>query len=676
VTITSRAGRMATTAALVAALVIAAPPPTALAGSGLRVEAHATWMLEAGDSAIRVAVEFTLTNLVPNRELEDGSIEQTYFDQLRPGLPRGAANVRADADGVGLNVITLTTDSPDGEGPPQLSAAINLPGQLFYQQTQRITLRFDLPGSPPRSEGRVRVNPAYAAFDAHAWGDPGLSSVEIRVDQAYEVTTFGADVSEAVEGNYTVFRAEEIPESTGWFVHVSARNDAALDAVEAEVPDLVVSVLSWPGDAEWAVQVRDLIELGLPFLRQAIGLDYGIVEELDILQARDPSLLGFAGWYLADLDRIEIGEAVDAHVVLHELTHIWFNTRLFAERWINEGMAEVFAAHAVEELSLDGDAAHLPERPDPDDPGMVSLADWVFPTVAPSQDERVRDRELFAYAASYWVMAGIADEVGVAGMRAVVEAAHRGEAAYVTEGTAPEQAEDRRTGWQRLLDLFEERAGATVAEALYREHVVTSAQLHELDARAGARSAYAALADTDPSIPWAVRRLMDAWEFAEAEQAMGVAAETLALTAALEAAAEALDLEPPRRARSAYDRAATTRDLERAHALAVEHDDAATLLVSAQEAVDAPRGLLTQIGLFGSDLNRRLAAARSAFSAEDPEVTSAEALAVLAIMDGAHDAGRLRSFWAGGGVLILLGLGVTAAMVARRKRRMHPPRPG
>jgi hypothetical protein len=671
VTITSRAGRLATTAAFVASLVIAAAP-TALAGNDLRVEAHATWMLEAGDSAIRVAVEFTLTNLVPDRELEDGSIERRYFDQLRPGLPRGATNVRADAAGVPLNVVVLTTDPPEDDGPPQLSANINLPRQLFYQETQQITLRFDLPGSPPRSEGRVRVNPAYAAFDARAWGDPGYSSVEIRVDETFDVTTFGADTTEAVEGNYTVFRAEEISESTGWFVHVSARNDEALDAVEAEVPDLTVTVLSWPGDAEWATQVRALIEVGLPVLREATGLDYGVVESLDILQARDPSLLGFGGWYLADLDRIEIGEVVDPHVVLHELTHIWFNTRLFAERWINEGMAEVFGAHAVETLSLDGEVAHLPERPDPADPGAVSLAEWVFPTVAPSQDERVRDRELFAYAASYWVIAAIAEEVGVGGLRTVIGAADRGEAAYVVAGRIPEQAEDRTTDWRRLLDLLEERAGATVAEALYREHVVAPSRLHELDARSSARSAYAVLADADPSIPWAVRRLMDAWQFEEAEQAIEIAAETVSLVAALEAAAQTLDLDVPRRARAAYDRAATTRDLERAHALAVEHEAAAALLVSAQSEVDAPRGLLTRLGLFGSDLSRRLAAARSAFSAEDAETTTAEALAVLGIMDGAHDAGRLRAFWAGGGALILLGLGVTAAMVSRRKRRTLP----
>jgi hypothetical protein len=667
VTIGRRGRWLATVAALIVAALIAPPPPSAVAGAGLQVEAHATWMLDAGDPAVHVAVDFTVTNLIPPVEQEDGAIEHRVFGNIQPGLPREATNIRAEADGNALNVVPITSEHPDG-GPPQLSALVNLPSQLFYQETQRFTLRFDLPGAPPRSDSRVRVNPAYAAFDARAWGDPGFSSVEIRVGATYEVTTFGADVTEEVIGNYTVLRADDIADAPAWFVHVSARNDGALDTAEADVAELAVTILSWPGDTEWATRVRSLVESGLPLLREAIGLDYGAVEMLDILQARDPSLLGFAGWYLADLDRIELGETIDEHVVLHELTHIWFNTRLFADRWINEGMAEVFGAHAVDGLGF-GDASHPPEPPQPGDTGRVALSQWIFPTIAPSQDDGVRARELYGYATSYWVMAAIADEIGIDGLRAVIQAAAIGETSYVAVGFDPEPADDRRTGWQRLLDLLEERAGSTVAESLYRNYVTTTDQRALLDERAGAREAYEALADSGLPVPWAIRRLMDAWAFDEVRDAIAVATEIVTVVGDLEAAAATLGLDLPRQVRTAYTRAATSADLERAGGLADQHRQAVELLLAAQDAADAPRDLITRLGLIGSDVSRHLVAARSAFTGENPALTSQESLLVLEIMDGANDRGRLRAFWAGGAVLILLGMGTTALMVAIRRRR-------
>ncbi|MEX2322828.1 MAG: hypothetical protein WEA29_03550 [Acidimicrobiia bacterium] len=646
---------------------VAFPAPPAAAGGGLRVEASTLWVLDAGDTAVRVTIDFTLTNLQED-VVEDDAVTSFFFETLRVGMPPEAVEISASSGDTVLSVLPAVTE--DEEGQSSLSAVVNLPARLEYGETHTLTVAFELPGSPPRSEGRVRVNPAYAAFDARAWGDPGRSSVEVRVADGYEVQTFGADVTPVSLGGYTVFSARAIEDPTSWFVFVSARNDDALDVSVAAVDGLAVRVLSWPGDAEWATQVRDLAETGLPFLRDLVGLDYAPVEGVDIYQARDPSLLGFAGWYIADQDRIEMGEVVDAHVILHELTHLWFNQRLFSSRWINEGMAEVFAAHATEVLDLEADADHgSPTQPVLGDPSRVALNEWLFPELAPSEDQFTRNRELFGYNASFWVVAGIAADVGIEGLQRVIDATSERVTAYQVPDREPEAADEPRVDWRRFLDLLEEHAGATNIRDLFRDYVVTVEERPLLDERDRTRAAYEPLRSGHMAPPWAVRRLLDAWDFTEARKAIAAATDILAIAGDIVATLSGTGLDLPRSLVTSYESAATLADLDAAALIADRHLEAALVLAAAQEAFDAPRDPLVRLGLFGSDAAGYLDAARAAFAAEDPPTAIREAEVVLELFAGARDAGRLRAFWAGGVALFGLGIAITWVVVRWRRRR-------
>jgi hypothetical protein len=656
-------------AALVATTmaVVALPAPPAAAGGGLRVEASTLWVLDADDTGVRVTIDFTLTNLEGD-VVEDDSVTSFFFETLRVGMPPEAVEISATSGDTILTVLPAVTE--DEEGQSSLSAVVNLPARLEYGETQTLTVAFELPGSPPRSDGRVRVNPAYAAFDARAWGDPGRSSVEVRVADGYAVRTFGADVTPVSLGGYTVFSAREIEDPASWFVFVSARNDDALDVSVAAVDDLTVRILSWPGDAEWATEVRDLAETGLPYLRDLVGLDYTPVERVDIYQARDPSLLGFAGWYIADQDRIEMGEVVDAHVILHELTHLWFNQRLFSSRWINEGMAEVFAAHATEVLGVEADADHgSPQQPVLGDPSRVALNEWLFPELAPSEDRITRNRELFGYNASFWVVAGIAAEVGIDGLQRVIRAAKEGVTAYQVPDRDLEAADEQRVDWRRFLDLIEEHAGATNIRDLFRDHVVTAEERALLDERDRTRAAYEPLRSGLMVPPWAVRRLLDAWDFSEARKAIAAATDILTVADDIVATLSGTGLALPRSLVTSYESATSLADLDAAALIADRHLGAAIILGAAQEAFDAPRDPLVRLGLFGSDAAARLDSARTAFAAEDPPTAIREAEAVLELVAGARDAGRLRAFWAGGITLFALGIVVTWVVVRWRRRR-------
>lgn len=661
--------RLLLPAALVVATMaaVAFPAPPAVASEDLRKEASTIWVLDTDQTSVHVTIDFTLTNLKEDL-VEDDAVTSYFFETFWVGMPPEAVEISASSGDTTLSVLPVVSE--DEEGQSYLSAVVSLPSRLEYGESQAVTIAFELPGSPPRSDGRVRVNPAYAAFDAHAWGDPGRSSVEVRISDDYEVQTFGADVTPVSLGGYTVFSAREIEDPNSWFVFVSARNDDGLDVGVAAVADLAVRILSWPGDAEWATQVRDLAETGLPFLRELVGLDYTPVERVDIYQARDPSLLGFAGWYIADQDRIEMGEVVDAHVILHELTHLWFNQRLFSSRWINEGMAEVFAAHATEMLGLGLDADHgSPTQPVLDDPSRVALSEWVFPEVAPSEDQITRDRELFGYNASFWVVAGIAANVGIDGLQRVIRASSEGVTAYPSPDRDAEPADEPRVDWRRFLDLLDEHAGATDIRDLFRDHVVTAEERPLLDERELARAAYAPLRSAQMAPPWAVRRLLDAWDFAEAQKAIAAAHDILDVADDIVTTLSGTGLDLPGSLVTNYESAATLADLDAAALIAARHLEAALILGEAQAAFDAPRDPLVRLGLFGGDAAVRLDSARTAFAAEDPPTAIREAEAVLELMAGARDSGRLRAFWAGGVALFGLGILITWAVVRWRRRR-------
>ena len=74
----------------------------------------------------------------------------------------------------------------------------------------------------------------------------------------------------------------------------------------------------------------------MPVLERLTGTPWPESAETDVIEASTPYLRGYAGYYYADDDVIEVGEDLDSHTMLHELSHAWFNDtyarRALAER--------------------------------------------------------------------------------------------------------------------------------------------------------------------------------------------------------------------------------------------------------------------------------------------------------------------------------------------------------
>jgi hypothetical protein len=617
---------------------------------GLETRTASTYVVDPAAAVVRVSVEVTVTNQIPNRNA-GGVIEQAYFSEIGVPVLTEAANFVA-ARSVGGNA----TVTPRDVGNPYVrSAVVDLEPNLFYGQTQTITLTYDLPNQPPRAPAVSRANDAFVTFPAFSFGDPGLGRLEVRVPERYEVEVVGAELTEATREGHTVLTAENIETPDMFLAMIVGTDDEKLVAKQADVDDARVEVRAWPNDAEWADFAAAQVADAKPVLEDLIGLPWPSEEELAIVETAGPYAYGYAGWYSETDHTISVGDELDPRVMVHELSHVWFNSKLFADRWVAEGFAEEYASTALDQLDQPQDGA---TAPDPRAPGAVALNDWSDPFLL---DDTSEATEAYGYGAAWYVIDRVAEEVGLEELEAVLAAA---DAQTITYAGDPEpEGMAGALNWQRLLDLLEDTAGSTEAAELWDAYVVNEEQRAQLAERAEARTAYQALADEggEWTPPLEVRRVMATWEFASLDDAAAEAEAVLAVRDDIEAALEGLGVDELG-LEDAYEAADNTEDV-----LPVAEDtlEAAEAYAAADRRMDEGEGPLGVVGLLWSGTDDRLDTARRELEGGDPAASLRASRAVERRLDTAGRDGAIRV----AAVVLVLGVLLFAGLRYRRWRK-------
>jgi hypothetical protein len=703
---------------------LAAP---ARADEGLRWETVATYTFDSPAGVVRAQVEADLRNELRN-ERDGNVIRQPYFAGVTIAVANDAANLVATGDGTPLSVALSPSDGGEFQW-----AEIDFADNLFAGESVHLVVNYDLTGAPPRSDAPERINPAYASFLAYGIGDPGLTTVRVIIPETFEFESFGADAAESLESGFRVLTATDIEDPQAWTMLVSARNDEALVSTTGTAGDVAFDVRAWPNDPEWASFASGTITSGLPVLTELVGLPWPIDHPLEVRETITPYLYGYAGWFDGATGDIEVGEDLDQEVMLHELSHAWFNHDLFADRWVNEGLAQAYANRAV---AATGGVAADPPAVDTTAAGFVLLDQWDDVDLVGGEIDDAREQ--YGYDTSWYVIDALADEIGEERMAAIFSAAQLNENAYpgdVATSGPTLGAED----WHTLLDLAEEAGGSTGFEALLRSYVATADDVALLDARAAARAAYDALEATGGAwqVPAGIRRSMSEWAFPAATEEIAAAAGVLESRDDVAAKAGALELTPPVGAEAAFEEAGWREDtIEELGEVSAELDeqhlaladlfeidgaldeagtrlaelnlstdlatyaepardafeagtlddvtglvdggateiaawmDTATLLGAAAATADAPRSFFADVGLRGTDVNGMLDEARDAFRAGDRQRATDLAEDVQRKLDEAESTGKRRVI-IGGAVLALLlaTVGVLVVVLRRRRRR-------
>ena len=501
------------------------------ADKGLTVASTYTYTVDPAANVVHVVAEMSFTNTVPNT-VEGNYINKAYFSGFTVPLPVEAVNVAATQD---EQPISVTPDFVDGETAFFIEK-LDFAKSLFYSNTASVALTYDINGHPPRDEANTRVNAAYVSFPAYGIGDEGKVTVRVVVPAGYVIDTFGDDAVMTTEGDATVYTATDIPQPDQFTLFISARADATLTVEDRTVGDAGFTVRSWPDDVAWKDFVDQHLDTAVPELEQLIGQPWRVPTKIVITEAITSYLYGYAGWYNNGSQQLEIGEDLDPEVLVHELSHTWFNDRWFDSRWIDEGLAQEYSDLANQAL---GEAPVAPDPIDPAAAGVQPLNTW-------GDNVTAGDQEDYGYNASWFVIDSLVDEIGVEKMREIFDAVANGSISY--RGNADAEAFFVEQDWRMLLDLAENIGGSTTARGLIEQYVVTPEQAPLLAQRDAARATYAALqtAGGDWAPPLVVRELMSQWKFDDVAAPIAEATAVLGERTALQTTLDDLgvDIDP------------------------------------------------------------------------------------------------------------------------------------
>jgi hypothetical protein len=636
-------------AGLVAAFLIVfagAVPAGAEPDEGVRVEGSVTYEVQPNDERVRVTMDVTLTNLMPDRGLT-----YYYFDEI--GIPAAseAANVSVRRVGGGA----LSTGTEETEHPEWQVITVRLSPVLRYGRPQQLEITYDLPNLKPRSGGFTRAMPAFATFLVVPYGDRGHADVQVIVPESYEdVHVGGVEMASSKEGAKRVYTATDIEEPEEWWAVVAARDNSLLAEREIEIGAHEAVLKYWPGDDEWADFASEVATTGIPQLEELIGRPWPVEDELEIVESGVPHVYGFGGWYDSSSDVIEVGDDLDAQIMLHELSHAWFGYEFGTERWFGEGLAELYSNLALERL--DHDAGRAKEVPS-DQKHALPLATWQDSVrEAPEEDE-------YAYPASWWVISEIYDEIGQAALQEVLASVFDSTIPYVGN-TDPEIARGVMD-WRRTLDLFEVVGGSSEVAALYEAYVITEEDADQLTERADARSAYDQLVTASGGwgAPLELREAMAYWRFGDVGALIDASEEVLTLRDGVldvlgglgESALPDLEF-----------RYAGARPVSDAIAEAELYAEVADALAAAQVRPDGVPGAFTEVGLLGADVAAQLSDAAADLAGGEVDRARATADAALAEVDRASLIG---SIVVGEAAVALVLFWPLRALTKRRRRR-------
>ena len=206
------------------------------------------------------------------------------------------------------------------------------------------------------------------SFPVSAFGSPGTpgSSVTVVFPSSFTVQEEFGGLTRAGSGSgEIVFTSGAIDDATtlnAWFTAVKPVPASDFGVRSITIGPLQVTLRYWADDPGWADQVERVLRAGYPVLRDLIGLGDPIGTTLTVEEASTQELGGFSGAYDQTTGQVHISYFADPFVIVHEAAHMWFNSDLSSDRWVNEGFASYYAQQTIDKLGWIGHAPVLTDR--------------------------------------------------------------------------------------------------------------------------------------------------------------------------------------------------------------------------------------------------------------------------------------------------------------------------
>lgn len=654
---------LAAAALLLVATVLGAAP--AQADPGLEVSSTSRYVLDLEQESVAGSMTITLRNTVPDEETPDG-VRYYFYESYAVPLPAAAAQVRAVSDGTTLRVRPRAI-----EGEPGYRAfEIQFP-QLRYEQTRTIELTFTLTGQPARADDPTRIGPTHATFPVFGPGDLGQNTVEVVVPAGSEVDSTVASFerqsapAQGEDGGTETYSSSEDNLGPGLSATMAVTAPGSAEGLDVTVGGVPLTLRPYPNDPEWASFVETWADQGLPTLIELLGQEWP--GEIDAIREDSGSRVrGFDGWYSRSEREIVLGEALDAGLLFHELSHAWLNSATIEDRWLYEGLAEVAAEHTA---ARTGGSFTTPLPVDRDDERTVPLATWEA-----SPGFRGTETDAWAYPASYAVVTDLLSGLGPDGLQGILRDAVVARSPWDLEGTRSLSGGLLTT--RAFLDLLDGHDAPSVADGsaveLYRTWVLDEDEAPLLEARSAAVAAYDAFGASGPwGAPLGLRRAMATWDYDLAVEITRDRASLPEQAEHLVDLAEQAEVVLDPQVQEEYEEADSPQDYETVAASLATVSHAIEEYARARRAAQADRGPVAGLGARVLRVEESVAAARERLDAGAYE---ASVSASRVTMDRADQAGAVGVMIVAAAVLALLLL-LALVLLLRRSRRRRSYRP-
>ena len=431
-----------------------------------------------------------------------------------------------------------------------------------------------------------------------------------------------------------------------------------------------------PGDAAWQASLATNLPTLVPALESLTGLEMpgGTVVVTEVAYALNDAGIHFD----PATSTLDIPQSASPGQIAHALSHIWFNSTLFADTWVNEGLA-TYSERAA------GDGNYTPCTDTPANPGSRKPDLTAWQSLEVNSTIAAQNLYDWQYAASCAFFSTVAESMGSANFRAVLLAAASRAPAYAStptgaSGQAPGAKPVPITS-RYLLDLIDERgmipAGVTdLDETQARMAADGLFDATTLSERSAARTLYHAEAGRAGSwrLPAVILASMESWDFAAAETAMAAVGQVLDLRDELGKGTPAVTLDGTV-VQDAFEAATTESSLADVVDRERQTVSAAARVAAAQIARNKDHGFVQSIGLIGVNVDTPLGRARTELAKVEPDLATRDAQSVIDDIDAATTVGLLRVAVAIGlaGLILLLGIWTVLLLRRRSARRCAEP---
>jgi len=617
--------------------------------------------IDLADTEIDVdmAVDITFTKPL---EQDGNRIVRYFMTNWHAFLPSSATGITV-SDGEGP--LSFTIDSV--EQPGLVLVEVDFRRDLSSGESLALAMSYSLPSEPPPIElndtvelileDQVVVNDAAVAWAFYSDPRADFWSAEFDLPPGFS-EPLDDDVWRRRTGSSTL----EASGDEFMYDFVVIENDRAMSETIVPFDGHEITLRHWPGDVAWRDRVSEQITGNLPKLIELTGVEWPD-RPLVVQQSAQTLGTSYGGWYTSSDNRITIGRSINPELVLHELSHVWFQYDRLADRWLIEGLADEFAA-----LAADGPSGDSVPEVSLDDELAFALDGWVDP---PSIDDTTTGRleaERWAYQASWLVTRTTRELIGVDAFTDVTGSILGGVPSYPGPEDEPVDGADGPRTWREFLDLASDRTTDELELSELYANWIEGNGTDRFEQRSAARQRYRALQDrVDGTVlPAAVRLPMRDWDFVGAGEAIDATERFLNEVETLRTGLGNRGVPFPTDFADRFARSASVEELVTYQAEIVAAGDDVIGFVEQIDSLDRWQ----RIGLIGSDLERRRAAALDAFEAGDFGEAAAQIERGGVLVDGARRRGLVR-------LIVACSISVvTLALLLAFRRRRHARRQG